>query len=171
MILGPQRSHLGDVTSRPFGINRADQLGDDVLQGPAALNHGAQLRHGAMRHDAAAVQDHDIRAEPFDTIEQAFAFILEHEGRVRLSWSRTVIAGEERPLDFTGRYRTDNAGRITMESDGLSAGKWQSFPAAFNPKTGRLSGTMGVHDTRDAAVAWIERKYTETMSGRFETLE
>jgi hypothetical protein len=111
------------------------------------------------------VQDGDEFLGPFPSLASAFKAVLDRGGRVHLSWERTVIAGASRPKDFTAKFENEEAGRIYAEASGMSEGLWKAFPGGHNRENGRQGGGTQLVDTRDEAVAFIERRFTELMAG------
>lgn len=102
---------------------------------------------------------------PFPSLAAAFREVIDRGGRVHLEWTRTVIAGKARPKDFTATFEGENAGRIYFEEGGMSERVWKAFPGGYNQDTGRTGGGVQPVDTRDEAVAFIERRFTELMAG------
>lgn len=111
------------------------------------------------------VDDEGTIFGPFTSIAAAFKAVLDRGGRVHLVWERTVIKGETRPKDFCARFEKEDAGRIYFESGGMAGEIWKAFPGGHNRKTGRMSGGTQICDTRDEAVEFIERRFTELMAG------
>jgi hypothetical protein len=102
---------------------------------------------------------------PYPSLAAACKEVIDRGGRVHLHWDRTVIAGAARPKDFTATFDGENAGRIYIETGGMSRGLWKAFPGGHNLTTGRTGGGVQLVDTRDEAIAFIERRFTELMAG------
>ncbi|MBN9074274.1 MAG: hypothetical protein J0H34_22280 [Rhizobiales bacterium] len=111
------------------------------------------------------VVDEDETLGPFVSVAAAFREVLARGGRVHLEWGRTTIGGETRPKDFAARFEGQNAGRIYVMGAGTSAGLWGAFPSGHNRETSRMGGGSMIVDTRDEAIEFIERKFTELMAG------
>lgn len=111
------------------------------------------------------VEDDGEFLGPFPSLAAAFREVINRGGRVHLEWSRTVIAGQSNPKDFSARFEDEEAGRIYIMTDGMSEGLWKAFPGGHNRETGRTGGGVMVVDTKDEAVEFIERKFTELMAG------
>jgi len=101
----------------------------------------------------------------FASIGEAFAAVLQRGGRVHLSWGRTVIAGETVPEDYAATFDGEEAGRIYHDETGFHEEVWRAFPGGHNRETSRIGGGSMMVETKDEAVAFIERKFTELMAG------
>jgi hypothetical protein len=111
------------------------------------------------------IEDEGEFLGPFPSVAAAFKEVLNRGGRVHLTWERTVIAGETRPKDFSARFEDEYAGRIIPETGGMSEGLWKASPGGHNRENGRIGGGTQLVDTKDEAVEFIERKFTELMAG------
>ncbi|TIQ18871.1 MAG: hypothetical protein E5X51_23390 [Mesorhizobium sp.] len=98
------------------------------------------------------VVDGSTILQSFDNKEDAFKFVHARGARVWLRWDRTVIGGQTVPYDFDAKFLQDSVGRIKKELHGPSAGTW--FWSSFE------GGARGSTETRDEAVACVERAYT-----------
>lgn len=96
---------------------------------------------------------------------EAFKAVLELGGRVHLAWGRSMDGDKPLPKDFTASFEGENAGRIYFMQSDFAGGHWKAFPGGFNEATGRGGTGTQIVDTRDEAVAFIERRYTELMAG------
>src|SRR5690606_13822963 len=101
----------------------------------------------------------------YPSMAAAFRAVLDRGGRVHLDWDRTVIKGEARPRDFCATFDGQDAGRIYIIESGMSKGLWKAFPSGHNRETNRMGTGVQLVDTKDEAVAFIERRFTELMAG------
>lgn len=102
---------------------------------------------------------------PFLSVSAAFMEVLSRNGRVHLEWGRTDFDDEVRPKDFSAKFEGNGAGRIYVMGAGASTGLWGAFPSGHNRETSRMGGGSIIVDTRDEAIEFIERKFTELMAG------
>ena len=68
----PEASDIRDVTRGPLGIERHTSSATTSSSDALLWIIARSCRKG-LRHDAAAMEDHDVGAEPFDAIEQVRA--------------------------------------------------------------------------------------------------
>ncbi|TIW62960.1 MAG: hypothetical protein E5V48_02540 [Mesorhizobium sp.] len=90
--------------------------------------------------------------ETFDSKAEAFSYLQGRGARVWLAWSRTVIAGQSLPFDFSAQFQQDSVGRIMKQLHGPSADTW--FWTCYE------GGARGVVQTKPQAVAGVEAAYT-----------
>lgn len=77
-----------------------------------------------------------------------------------LTWSRTVISGEELHFDFTAFVDGKSVGRIYRHDGGPQGGSWywtmNAFGAGFDRRNKMCDGTVA---TREQAIACVRRAY------------
>jgi hypothetical protein len=109
--------------------------------------------------------DDGAKLGPFSSMAVAFTEVLARGGRVHLTWSRRVVAGNTVPRHFEASFQDKDAGGIAIIEGGFAKTGWQAFPRGHNRETNRLGGGAQIVDTKDEAVAFIERRFTELMAG------
>ncbi|KRB29819.1 hypothetical protein ASD99_24530 [Mesorhizobium sp. Root695] len=97
----------------------------------------------------------------FPTIVDAARFVRGRGARLWLDWARTVIGGQTvSPQDFEPSFLGSGVGRVLGEQHGPSKDKW-FWSISTNDKRWRVhGGQRGREDTKDAAVAPLEREFT-----------
>lgn len=97
----------------------------------------------------------------FPTIVDAARFVRDRGARLWLDWARTVIGGQTvGPQDFEPAFLGSGVGRVLGEQHGPSKDKW-FWAISTNDKRWRVhGGQRGREDTKEAAVAALEREFT-----------
>lgn len=100
------------------------------------------------------------------SIAEAAQFVRDQGGRLWLDWGRTVIGGRTAPYDFAASFLgSDSVGRILGERYGPSAGTWAWSIATHDNRWRKHGGQRGREDTKEAAVAELEREFTNYLAG------
>ncbi|MBZ9683183.1 hypothetical protein LB531_21225 [Mesorhizobium sp. CO1-1-2] len=111
------------------------------------------------------VYDDDDVLGSFASIVEMARFMRERGSRFWLDWGRTVIGGETAPHDFACTFLgSDNVGRIQGEAHGPSAGTWFWTISTHDNRWRKHGGQRGREDTKDMAVAALEREFTDYLA-------
>ncbi|WP_027143128.1 hypothetical protein [Mesorhizobium sp. WSM3626] len=124
----------------------------------------------AYQRGFQVVDDGPTVLATFEARHDAFKFILQRGARVRLSWARTVIGGRAAPYDFAASFIGNDVGRIMKHQHGPSAGAWHWGLYYHDALLKRQNGARGRADSKDEAVAEIEREFTRFVAASDEYL-
>jgi len=112
------------------------------------------------------IVDGEARTGPIASRSVAFAEVKARGGRVHMTWSRTVIAGDVVPRSFQASFENEDGGSIAKnEHGGYTLGLWQAFAGGLNKETNRYGTGTQIVDTKDEAVEFVERQFTRLMAG------
>lgn len=102
----------------------------------------------------------------FETLVEAVQFVRDRDARLWLDWARTVIGGQTvRPQDFEPSFLGSGVDRVLGEQHGPSKDKW-FWSISTNDKRWRVHGGQREReDTKDAAVAALEREFSNYLAG------
>lgn len=98
------------------------------------------------------VVDGSTVLKSFKERDDAFKFVHGQGACVWLDWSRTAIAGQTKPFDFTAIFQQDAVGRIFKAVHGPGAGTW-----SWSCFEGGARGTVA---SKDEAAVEVERAFT-----------
>ncbi|MEI9410696.1 hypothetical protein [Mesorhizobium salmacidum] len=99
------------------------------------------------------------------SIAEAAQFVRERGARLWLDWGRTVIGGQTAPHDFSASFLgSDSVGRILGEKYGPSAGTWAWSISTHDSRWRKHGGQRGREATKEAAVAELEREFTNYLA-------
>lgn len=87
--------------------------------------------------------------------------VKQHEGRIKLTWSRTVVGREEKRFDFTAAFGDEIVGRIYRPAN---AERWNWNLSTSDSRTHRIGSKSGQVASKDEAVANLEQAFTDFLA-------
>lgn len=87
--------------------------------------------------------------------------VKKHGGRMKLTWSRTVIARQELRFDFTASFGDEIVGRVNRPGN---ADAWNWHLSASDSRTNRIGSASGQVVSKDGAVAELEQAFTDFLA-------
>lgn len=124
----------------------------------------------AYQRGFQVVDDSPTVLATFQQRHDAFKFVLARGARVRLAWGRTVVGGRTAPYDFEASFMGKDVGRIMKNEHGPVAGTWSWSMYYHDPLLMRQNGNRGRADSKDGAMAEIEREFTRFIAASDEYL-
>ncbi|WP_202322034.1 hypothetical protein [Mesorhizobium sp. 113-3-9] len=109
------------------------------------------------------LQDDEVVGS-FASIVEAIRYVGDRDARLSLDWGRIIVGGDAAPFDYERSFLGTCVGRILGEPHGPSKGYW-FWTISTNHRRWRVHcGQRGRNADKDAAVAELERQFTEYLA-------
>lgn len=87
--------------------------------------------------------------------------VKEHRGRIKLTWSRTIIGRQEMRFDFTASFGDEIVGRVNRPGN---ADAWNWSLSTSDSRTHRIGSASGQVALKDEAAAELEQAFTDFLA-------
>lgn len=87
--------------------------------------------------------------------------VKQHHGRIKLTWSRTVIGWQEQRFDFSAAFGDEIVGRVHRPGN---ADAWSWNLSTSDSRSHRIGSASGQVATKDGAVAELEQAFTDFLA-------